>query len=134
MPAGTPRATDRRNHMSGEAPEKETAMTTDPNLLLLERIRWGMNVCDSEHQPIGRVVKVYRAATYGAPPPAASPTEIEPYLEVERAGSGTRLFVPIGSLSDVTGDCVVLNITWDQVDRMGWEQRPDYLQDPPGEG
>ena len=45
-------------------------------------------------------------------------------------GASSAKYSPIGSLSDVTNDCVVLNITWDQVDRMGWEQRPAYLQDP----
>src|SRR5690606_117279 len=35
MPAGMPRATDRWEPQAREAREKETAMTTDPNLLLL---------------------------------------------------------------------------------------------------
>lgn len=100
---------------------------TPENLLMIERIQWGMDVCDSEEQKVGSVVKVYRGADYGVQPPAAAPTIIEPYLEVDHGG--THLYIPSSYVSNVTGDCVVLNITPDQIGRMGWENRPDFIQE-----
>lgn len=102
---------------------------TPENLLIIARIQAGMDVCDSEHEKIGRAVKVYRGADYGTPPPSAMPKIIEPYLEVDHGG--THLFMPTSYVSDVTDDCVVLNIVGEKVDDMGWEHRPDFLRDAP---
>lgn len=101
-------------------------MTPD-NLLMLARIRGGMDVCDSEHHRIGSAVKVYRNADYGTPPTPAAPKIVEPYLEVEH--QGRHLYVPTSYVSDVDGDCIVLNVLPERVDRMGWDSRPDFIQD-----
>lgn len=100
---------------------------TPENLLILARIRAGMDVCDSEHHPIGRAGKVYRNADYGTPPTPAAPKIVEPYLEVQR---GDRpLYVPTSYVSDVEAECIVLNVLPDRVDSMGWDSRPDFIQD-----
>lgn len=99
---------------------------TPPEMLMMTRIRWGMNVCDSEEVKIGTVEKVYMAADYGAAPPRIAPTVIEPYIRV--ASDGKHLFIPSAAVSDVTDDCVVLNVIRDRIAEQGWDLRPDFIQ------
>jgi hypothetical protein len=99
---------------------------TPPELLMLARIRIDMNVCDSTGLKIGTVEKIYRAADYGATPPRIAPTIVEPYLQV--ASEGKQLYIPSGAVSDVTDDCVVLDVIRDRVAEQGWDLRPDFIQ------
>jgi hypothetical protein len=98
---------------------------TPPELLLMARIRAGMDVCDSEQVKIGTVEKLYLPADYGTPPRVA-PTLVEPYLKVAHANQD--LFIPAGAVSDVTNDCVVLNVLHDRISEQGWDRRPDFIQ------
>lgn len=104
---------------------KEQIMTP-PELLMMARIRWGMNVCDSEGVKIGTVEKIYRAADYGTMPSQIAPTIVQPYLRV--ASDGKQLYIPSSSISDVTDDCVVLNVVQDRIAEQGWDLRPDFIQ------
>src|SRR5919202_5394806 len=105
---------------------KERTMTP-PELLMMARIRMGMNVCDSTGVKIGTVEKIYRAADYGTPPPRIAPSIVEPYLQV--ASEGKQLYIPSGAVSDVTDDCVILNVIRDRIAEQGWDLRPDFIQD-----
>ena len=105
---------------------RDRAMMPD-NLWVLTRIRGGMDVCGSERNRIGTAVKVYRNADYGTPPSPAASRIVEPHLKVDH--DGRPLFVPTSSVSEVDGDCVVLNVVPGRVERMGCEGRPDFIQD-----
>ncbi len=99
---------------------------TPPELLMMARINAGMNACDSEGVKIGTVEKIYLAADYGDAPPRIAPTIVEPYIRV--ASAGKRLFIPSGAVSDVTDDCVVLNVIRDRIAEQGWDLQPDFIQ------
>jgi hypothetical protein len=97
-----------------------------PELLMMARIREGMNVCDIERVKIGTVEKMYMGAPYGEPPPYIAPTVVEPYIRVDHHGQD--LYIPSGAISDVTNDCVVLNVVRDRIAEQGWDQKPFYIQ------
>lgn len=99
---------------------------TPPELLMMTRIRAGMNVCASDGEKIGTVEKIYMAADYGEAPPRITPTIVEPYIRV--ASEGKQLFIPSGAVSDVADDCVVLNVILDRIAEQGWDLRPDFIQ------
>lgn len=99
---------------------------TPPELLMMARIRAGMNACDSDGVKIGTVEKIYMAADYGAEPPRIAPTIVEPYIRVTSAEQ--QLFIPSGAISDVTDDCVVLNVLRDRIDEQAWDLRPSFIQ------
>ncbi len=99
---------------------------TPPELLMMARIRMGMNVCDSEEVKIGTVEKIYRAADYGVPPPRIAPVIVEPYIQVD--SNGKQLYIPFGAVSNVTDDCVVLTVIRDRIGEQWWDQKPSFLQ------
>jgi hypothetical protein len=101
-----------------------------PELVIMARIREGMNVCDLEGVKVGTVEQMYMGVPYGEPPPYIAPniapTIVEPFIRVDHHGQD--LYIPSGAISDVTNDCVVLNVLRDRIPEQGWDQRPFYIQ------
>lgn len=104
-----------------------------PELAIMARIRGGMNVCDSEGLKVGTVEQMYMGVPYGEspedivlPPDYIAPTIVEPFIRVDHQGQD--LYIPSGAISDVTNDCVRLNVVRDRIPEQGWDERPFYIQ------
>ncbi len=96
----------------------------------LGRIEPDMDVCDIAGDKIGSVTRVYRfeMATTGGAADAPSREEL---IEVKTGflGLGKHLYVPMSAVEDVTQGCVFLSQTKDDLDGMGWDEKPTYLDE-----
>lgn len=88
-------------------------------LELRTRIAIGMDVCDANGDKIGSIARVHH------------PAGGEEILEVKTGvfGLGKPLYVPIAQVQDLTEGCVFLSAVKDDVDGMGWHDRPPGLDD-----
>lgn len=94
-------------------------------------INEGVEVCDLNGDKVGKVGRIYQpAAVTSTAATSAEPTG-QPYLKVDTGflGLGKDLFIPGSAISDVTAECVLLNVDKDRIDAMGWDRRPDWLRD-----
>jgi hypothetical protein len=89
-----------------------------------------MEVRDRTGDKIGKVGKLYHLAATGTRP-GATTTSSTPYFKVDTGflGLGKDLFIPASHIREVTADGVLLDVDKDQVDRMGWDQRPAFITD-----
>jgi len=101
----------------------------------LGRLEPGMDVCDVDGNKFGSISRVYRhemaAAMTNASTSNVGTMPREEILEVKTGllGLGTHLYVPFSAIQDVTSGCVFVNESKDRVDDMGWDVKPDYLEE-----
>lgn len=95
------------------------------------RIREDMDVFDIDGDKIGTVGQVHVPA--GVPGPAGTPgapgstpggvMQVDPGF----LGLGKELYIPFSVVGEVRRDGVHLEVDRDNLDRMGWDQRPVWL-------
>jgi hypothetical protein len=92
-----------------------------------------MDVCDVDGNKVGSIARVFRhemAAVGGG----SSSQEAMPHddvLEVKTGvlGLGKHLYVPFSALQDVTSGCVFVNMPKERIDEMGWDVKPDHIDE-----
>jgi hypothetical protein len=94
-------------------------------------IRKGMDVMDVDGDKIGTVDEIFQPAAVSSTASTAGEATGEPILKVETGilGLGTDYYVPSSAVRDVTTERVVLGIDKDELDAMGWDTRPRWLND-----
>jgi hypothetical protein len=101
----------------------------------LGRLEPGMDVCDVDGTKFGSISRVYRhemaAAMSSASTSNVGTMPREEILEVKTGlfGLGKHLYVPFSAIQDVTSGCVFVNESKDRVDDMGWDVKPDHLEE-----
>src|SRR5438105_336599 len=76
---------------------------------MYERIHEGMDVCDRDGDKIGKAGET-----------------IGQFFNVDAGLLGTKeYYVPFNAVTEVVENAVYLNVDKDDLDRMGWDQRPD---------
>ncbi|MCA1644291.1 MAG: YsnF/AvaK domain-containing protein [Chloroflexi bacterium] len=76
---------------------------------MYERIHEGMDVCDRDGDKIGKA-----GETLGQ------------FFNVDAGFLGTKeYYVPFSAITEVVDNAVYLNVDKDDLERMGWDQRPD---------
>jgi uncharacterized protein (TIGR02271 family) len=76
---------------------------------MYERIHEGMDVCDRDGDKIGKAGET-----------------IGQFFNVDAGFLGSKeYYVPFNAITDVVDDAVYLNVDKDDLERMGWDQRPD---------
>jgi hypothetical protein len=99
----------------------------------LGRIEPGMDVCDINGDKIGSVDHVYRYATAEVAPESADvgtqPSDEIVEVKTGILGLGKHYYVPLGAVHDVTSGALFLSEGKDRVDEMGWDTRPDRLDE-----
>jgi hypothetical protein len=55
----------------------------------------------------------------------------EEFIEVKTGflGLGKHLYLPMSAVEDVTQECVFLSKPKDEFEAMGWDNKPDYLEE-----
>jgi hypothetical protein len=102
---------------------------------LIALVHEDMDVCDLTGEKLGTVQAIASGVEAGTPSGLAQPSSRLPsaypaaYLEVETGlfGLGKRLYVPTAAIKDVT-DFVLLDLLREEIDQIGWEQRPSELE------
>ncbi len=96
----------------------------------LGRIQPDMDVCDRDGKKVGTVAHVYRHefATVGD---AAAGEPREDIVEVKTGflGLGKHLYIPLSAIQDATEGCLFLAQSCDDLDSLGWDQKPAYLSE-----
>ena len=101
----------------------------------LGRIEPGMDVCDINGDKIGSVDHVYRYASAPATPVASTDMDgsssDDEIVEVKTGffGLGKHYYVPLAAVHDVTSNALFLSEGKEHVDEMGWDMRPDRLDE-----
>jgi hypothetical protein len=100
----------------------------------LGRLEPGMDVCDVDGNKFGTIERAFRheLAPVDASEPEASAVGTltrEDILQVKTGllGLGKHYYVPFSAIQDVTSGCVFIDQSKDRIDDMGWDVRPDYL-------
>ncbi len=93
-----------------------------------------MDVCDVDGNKFGSISRVYRhelATVAAGDANNAGTASQEDILEVKTGlfGLGKHLYVPFSAIQDVTSGCVFINQPKDRVDQVGWDVKPDYLEE-----
>jgi hypothetical protein len=103
-----------------------------------------MDVCDLDGNKIGSVSRVFRHEMAGvgagsnmsqagvrSENMSESGMPREELIEVKTGllGLGKHLYVPFSAVQDVTSGCVFVNTPKDRVDEMGWDVKPDYIDE-----
>jgi hypothetical protein len=96
----------------------------------LGRIEPDMDVCDISGDKVGTVAHVHRyeMAAAGASD-AGLPREELIEIKTGFLGLGKHLYVPISAVEDVTQGCVFLSKSKDDFEGMGWDTKPEYLEE-----
>ena len=100
----------------------------------LGRLEPGMDVCDVDGNKFGTIERAFRheMAPVGATEagPIGTMTR-EDILQVKTGllGLGKHYYIPFSAIQDVTSGCVFVDQSKDHIDDMGWDVRPDYLDD-----
>jgi len=98
----------------------------------------GMDVCDIAGDKVGTIAHVYRYAEPGVSATAtATLTETAPQshdeiLEVKTGllGLGSHLYIPLSAVQEVLHkDCVFLSSPKHEFERLGWREKPVYLDE-----
>lgn len=89
------------------------------------QFREGLNVCDRNGDKVGTIKMVHQLGLAAGGPP----TTTQGYVHVDTGflGLGKDLYIPFNSFRDCTSDCCFLNVTKDEIDRMGWDQKPSGM-------
>ncbi len=94
-------------------------------------IRQGMDVFDLDGDKIGKVNQIHVPAgvTGKAGVAGTAPVGFQGVLHVDTGilGLGKDLWIPFGSISEIRGKGVFLDVDKDDVDTMGWDHRPNWL-------
>jgi hypothetical protein len=93
-----------------------------------------MDVTDARGDKIGTVAQVYRydlAAVGSTRGDSRLPHELphEEVLEVKTGlfELGKHFFVPLSAIQDVTGGCVFLSRSREEIEELGWDEKPAHL-------
>jgi len=94
----------------------------------------GMDVCDVDGNKFGGISRVFRhemAAVGGGGTTTMEAMPHDDLLEVKTGllGLGKHLYVPFSAIQDVTSGCVFVNMPKERIDEMGWEVKPDYIDE-----
>jgi hypothetical protein len=98
----------------------------------LGRLEPGMDVCDVDGNKFGAIERVYRQEM--APVGASDASDIgtvprEDIVQVKTGllGLGKHFYIPFSAVQDVTPECVLVKQSKDRIEEMGWDVRPDFL-------
>jgi hypothetical protein len=94
----------------------------------------GMDVCDVNGDKVGTINRVFRyelARAGAAESGSVGTLPREDILEVKTGllGFGKHYYVPFDAIQDVTTGCVFVKEPKERIDDMGWDVRPDYLEE-----
>jgi hypothetical protein len=94
-------------------------------------IRKGMDVMDVDGDKIGTVDEIFQPAAVSSTASTTGEATGEPILKVETGflGLGKDYYVPSSAVRDVTAERVVLGVDKDELDTLGWDTRPRWLND-----
>jgi hypothetical protein len=93
-----------------------------------------MDVCDLDGEKVGSIGHVYRhelasVGTQGSSTVAVMPREDVIEVKTGLFGLGKHYYVPFSAIHDVTSACVFINQRKDDIDGVGWDVKPDYLEE-----
>jgi hypothetical protein len=94
-------------------------------------IREGIDVVDVGGDKVGTVDRIFQPAAVSSTASSTAEPAGEPILKVKSGllGLGTGYYIPASAIRDVTTERVVLSADKDQLDNMGWDARPPWLDD-----
>jgi hypothetical protein len=90
-----------------------------------KNVRKGMDVCDMNGDKVGTVKDIYeRSRAMGG---TQQMTEGWVHVDSGFLGLGKDLYIPFNAFRDCDNNCCYLNTDKNQIDRMGWDQKPASL-------
>jgi len=94
-------------------------------------IHEGMEVVDVDGDKVGKVDKIFQPATVSSTASSTGEVAGQPILKIETGilGLGKDYFIPANAVRDVTTERVVLSVDKDDLDNMGWDTRPPWIED-----
>lgn len=94
-------------------------------------LRDDMEVCDANGDRVGKISKIYQPVAVTSAASASSEPGGTAYMKVDPGFFSFQgdLYIPTDAISDVSGDQVILSTDKDHLDAMGWNHKPDFLQD-----
>jgi hypothetical protein len=97
----------------------------------LGRLEPGMDVCDINGDKIGSINRVYRRPLGTEQAGTVATLPREDILEVKTGllGLGKHYYVPFDAIQDVTQACVFVKDPKGRMETLGWDTRPDYLDE-----
>lgn len=96
------------------------------------RIAPDMDVCDISGDKIGTVAHVYRydlAVVGGAHGDSRPPHDDVVEVKTGFLGLGKHLYIPVSAFLEVIGDSAFLSRSRADIELMGWEEKPSYLDE-----
>jgi hypothetical protein len=93
------------------------------------RLRDEMDVVDVNGEKVGNFKKLSQPAVATSTPSTVTEPTDQPYLHVDTGFLHKDLYIPANAVSDVISDRVILNMSKDSIDAMGWDHQPDFLRD-----
>ena len=96
------------------------------------RIAPDMDVCDISGDKIGTVAHVYRydlAVVGGAHSDNRPPHDEVVEVKTGFLGLGKHLYIPMSAFQEVIRDCVFVSRSRADIEQMGWEEKPSYLDE-----
>jgi hypothetical protein len=94
-------------------------------------VREDMDVYDVNGDKIGKTNKLYQPTIVSSTPSTLAEPVGQPFVRIETGflGLGKHFYIPATAIADVSGDRVTLNVDKDRFDEMGWDERPDFIDD-----
>jgi hypothetical protein len=98
----------------------------------LGRLMPDMDVCDIHGDKIGTIAQVYRydlAAVGSGRGEGRLPHEEVLEVKTGLFGLGKHLYIPLSAIQEATQGCVFLSHSREDIERMGWQDKPSYLEE-----
>jgi hypothetical protein len=101
----------------------------------LGRVRADMDVCDIAGEKVGTIAHVYRyadaAVGAGTRTEAGERPPYDDVIEVKTGflGLGSHLYIPLSEVQDTLDDCVFISKPKHDFERLGWHDKPAYLDE-----
>ena len=94
-------------------------------------LREDMDVYDVNGDKVGKTNKMYQPTIVSSTPSTLAEPVGQPFVKIDTGflGLGKHLYVPASAIADVSGDRVTLNVDKDRFDDLGWDERPDFIDD-----
>jgi hypothetical protein len=94
-------------------------------------IREGMDIVDVDGDKVGTVDTILQPAAVSSTTSSTAEPAGEPVLKVKSGllGLGTAHYIPAGAVRDATAERVVLSVDKDELNGLGWDTRPPWIDD-----
>lgn len=96
------------------------------------QIRPGMAIEDADGDSVGEIAEILQPTQATVAPAGIAAAVTQAVMKVDNRGwlgLGSTLYIPVSAVRDVSGERVILVADESQREKLGWDQKPAWVND-----